>query len=219
LPALPIEPNTPLRRLPLVTLYLTERCNSRCITCDYWRHGRTDLDLAAVAGLLPSLRRLGTETVVLSGGEPLLNRDWGAIAALLGDQGLDVWLLTSGLSLAKHARRAGALFRTVTVSLDGTDPATYAAIRGVDAFDVVCRGVRTSARRPGRHRPRSVPGSRPYRRRPGRPPAAATTGSRRPAPRTREHAWGRILHRFARSGNQRPRICSSAFVGIMLPFM
>jgi Fe-coproporphyrin III synthase len=134
-----------LRRLPLVTLYLTERCNSRCITCDYWRHGRTDLDLAAVAGLLPSLRRLGTETVVLSGGEPLLNRDWGAIAALLGDQGLDVWLLTSGLSLAKHARRAGALFRTVTVSLDGTDPATYAAIRGVDAFDVVCRGVRAVA--------------------------------------------------------------------------
>ena len=30
----------PLRRLPLVTLFLSERCNSRCVSCDYWRHGR-----------------------------------------------------------------------------------------------------------------------------------------------------------------------------------
>ena len=134
-----------MRRLPLVTLYLTERCNSRCRTCDYWRHGRADLDLATVSRLLPSLRRLGTETVVLSGGEPLLNRDWAAIAALLGDAGLDLWLLTSGLSLAKHAQRAGALFRAITVSLDGADPATYVAIRGVDAFEVVCKGIRAAA--------------------------------------------------------------------------
>jgi Fe-coproporphyrin III synthase len=144
LSALPRE-SAALRRLPLVTLYLSERCNSRCRTCDYWRHGRADLDLAAVSRLLPSLRRLGTRTVVLSGGEPLLNRQWEPIAALLAGQGLELWLLTSGLSLAKHAPRAGALFRTITVSLDGTDAATYASIRGVDAFDVVCRGIRAAA--------------------------------------------------------------------------
>jgi len=144
LSALPREPEA-LRRLPLVTLYLSERCNSRCKTCDYWRNGRADLDLAAVSRLLPSLRRLGTRTVVLSGGEPLLNRQWEQIAALLADEGLEVWLLTSGLSLAKYARRVGTLFSTVTVSLDGTDAETYAAIRGVDAFDVVCRGIRAAS--------------------------------------------------------------------------
>ncbi|HEY7889390.1 MAG TPA: radical SAM protein [Steroidobacteraceae bacterium] len=127
-----------------MTLLLSERCNSRCITCDYWRHGRADLDLASVRELLPSLRRLGTATVVLSGGEPLVNREWADIASLLAAEGLEVWLLTSGLSLAKHARRAGQLFRSITVSLDGTDPATYAAIRGVDAFDVVCNGIRAA---------------------------------------------------------------------------
>ncbi|HJS92498.1 MAG TPA: radical SAM protein [Steroidobacteraceae bacterium] len=139
--ALPRELNAPLRRLPLVTLYLSERCNSRCRTCDYWRYGSADLDLAAVTRLLPSLRRLGTETVVLSGGEPLLNREWAQIAELLAGEGLEVWLLTSGLSLAKHARRAAGLFRAITVSLDGTDRETYAAIRGVDAFEPVCRGI------------------------------------------------------------------------------
>jgi MoaA/NifB/PqqE/SkfB family radical SAM enzyme len=141
---LPREPDA-LRRLPLVTLYLSERCNSRCKTCDYWRNGRADLDFAAVSRLLPSLRRLGTRTVMLSGGEPLLNRQWEQIAALLGDEGFEVWLLTSGLSLAKYARRVGTLFSTITVSLDGTDAATYAAIRGVDAFDVVCRGIRAAS--------------------------------------------------------------------------
>ena len=71
------------RRLPLVTLYLTERCNSRCVTCDYWRHGRIDMNLASIARLLPSLEQLGTRLVVLSGGEPLLHPDWAAIARLL----------------------------------------------------------------------------------------------------------------------------------------
>ncbi len=64
---------------------------------------------------------------------------------LLSRNGLHVWLLTSGLALAKHARRAAELFDAITVSLDGTDPKTYAAIRGLDAFDKVCEGIRAAA--------------------------------------------------------------------------
>jgi Fe-coproporphyrin III synthase len=142
LPADPVTVSLPLRRLPLVTLYVTERCNSRCVSCDYWRHGRNDMSLAAVTRLLPSLTRLRTQVVLLSGGEPLLNPDWARIAQLLRANGHQVWLLTSGLALAKHARRAAELFDSITTSLDGTDCETYAAIRGVDAFDKVCEGIR-----------------------------------------------------------------------------
>ena len=130
--------------LPLVTLYLTERCNSRCVTCDYWRHGRRDVTLESVQRLLPELETLGTRTALISGGEPLLNPAWPGIAALLRNAGLELWLLTSGLSLAKHARRAAPLFESITVSLDGTCPGTYAAIRGLDAFDKVCEGIRAA---------------------------------------------------------------------------
>ena len=75
--ALMSDPNAlaHLHQLPLVTLYLTERCNSRCVTCDYWRHGRADMTLNAVNRLLPSLSALQTREVLLSGGEPLLNPD------------------------------------------------------------------------------------------------------------------------------------------------
>jgi MoaA/NifB/PqqE/SkfB family radical SAM enzyme len=131
--------------LPLVTLYLSERCNSRCVTCDYWRHGTKDASLASVERMVPELAALRTRAVLLSGGEPLLNPEWPAIAALLKSRGLALWLLTSGLSLAKHARRAAELFDSITVSLDGTCAETYAAIRGVDAFDKVCEGIRAAA--------------------------------------------------------------------------
>ena len=132
------------RTLPLVTFYLTERCNSRCITCDYWRHGRKDADLESVMRVIPDLQRLGTRVALLSGGEPLLNPQWRAIATVLRDAGVRVWLVTSGLSLAKHARTAAGLFESITVSLDGTNASTYEAIRGLDAFAKVCEGVRAA---------------------------------------------------------------------------
>lgn len=137
-------PRALLQRLPLVTLYLTERCNSRCVSCDYWRNGQADISLDSVTALLPSLAALGTRVILVSGGEPLVHPEWAAIAQVLRGQGLTLWLLTSGLSLAKHATKVAALFQSVTVSLDGTTRETYAAIRGLDAFDNVCAGIRTA---------------------------------------------------------------------------
>ena len=134
-----------LNRLPLVTLYLTERCNSRCVSCDYWRHGRAEMNFAAVRRLLPSLARLKTRVALLSGGEPLLNPEWERIALALREAGLKVWLLSSGLSLAKHAERAAEVFDAITISLDGTDRQSYRAIRGLDALDKVCEGIRAAA--------------------------------------------------------------------------
>jgi len=137
----------PDRELPLVTFYLTERCNSRCVTSDYWRHGLRDASLDSVLRVLPDLRRLRTRVALLSGGEPLLNPQWPQIAGALRDAGLRVWLLTSGLSLAKHADATAGCFETITVSMDGTNASTYQRIRGLDAFDKVCEGVRATVAR------------------------------------------------------------------------
>jgi MoaA/NifB/PqqE/SkfB family radical SAM enzyme len=99
------------------------------------------MSLERLTGLLPSLSRLQTTVALLSGGEPLLNPEWAEMAKCLRDNGQKVWLLTSGLALAKHARKVGELIDSVTVSLDGTTAETYAAIRGLDAFDKVCEGI------------------------------------------------------------------------------
>jgi MoaA/NifB/PqqE/SkfB family radical SAM enzyme len=134
-----------LARLPLLTLYLTERCNSRCVTCDYWRQGKETLSLNALRKLLPELKALKTRVVVLSGGEPLMHAQWRDIARELRTNGQQVWLLTSGLALAKHAGEIAGLFDALTVSLDGTDATTYERIRGLNAFEKVCEGIRAAA--------------------------------------------------------------------------
>ena len=94
-----------LQRLPLVTLYLTERCNSRCVTCDYWRHGRADMTFNAVQRLLPNLAQLDTRAVLLSGGEPLLNPDWERIARALRGTALSDEMLKACRALGAFAAR------------------------------------------------------------------------------------------------------------------
>src|SRR5215475_12670931 len=131
-----------LAALPLAILYVTDRCNSRCITCDYWQYGQTNLPVATARRLAPELRALGAQVVLLSGGEPLLHPHWADVAGALQQAGLRLWLLTAGLSLARHADRVAERCERVTVSLDGATPATYRSIRGVDAFEAVCKGIR-----------------------------------------------------------------------------
>lgn len=128
--------------LPLAILYLTDRCNSRCVTCDYWKYGQTNLPIERARALAPQLKALGTQAILLSGGEPLLHPHWAEVAEVLrADSNARLWLLTAGLSLRKHAARVVELCDRVTVSLDGATPETYRAIRGVEAFDMVYAGV------------------------------------------------------------------------------
>jgi len=67
------------------------------------------------------------------------------IVRLLAVNGLKLWLLTSAVPCEACAPR-NELFDTITVSMDGTQRATYTAIRGLDAFDKVCEGIRARSR-------------------------------------------------------------------------
>jgi MoaA/NifB/PqqE/SkfB family radical SAM enzyme len=136
------------------------------------------MNLDAVRRLLPSFAQLHTQLVLISGGEPLLNPEWAAIAQLLRANGLKVWLLTSGLALAKHAARAAEVFDSITVSLDGTDRQTYLAIRGLDAFDKVCEGIRAAAGHGVRPGIRVTVQRANYRMLPGFVSLAKTLGAR-----------------------------------------
>ena len=129
--------------LPLVLFSPTARCNSRCISCDWWRaDGAGDLSLAEIETLAGDLERAGTRVVVLTGGEPLVRPDVMAVADLFRARGMALQLLTSGLALGRYADDVAARFQTVTVSLDGHTPELYRAIRGVDGLGAVADGVR-----------------------------------------------------------------------------
>jgi Fe-coproporphyrin III synthase len=128
--------------LPLLIFYPTGRCNSRCVSCDWWKQtGADDLTLDEIARLAGSLPALGTRMVVFSGGEPLLRPEVFDAAQLFRQRGLALHLLTSGVLLERCVDRVAQQFSRVIVSLDATSAALYERIRGVDALAIVGRGV------------------------------------------------------------------------------
>lgn len=128
--------------LPLLVFFPTARCNSRCVSCDWWQaDGATDLTLDEIRTLAAELPRLRTHLVLFSGGEPLLRREVFEIADLFRARGVKLHLLTSGLFLEKFAPQIAARFEQVTISLDGHTRELYQQIRGVDALALIERGV------------------------------------------------------------------------------
>lgn len=133
-----------LHTLPLVVLYLTDGCNSRCVSCDIWRSPRRNMSLELTETIASTCAELDVRWVLLSGGEAMQHPQWPQIARRFRDTGAHVMLLTNGLLLRKQITAAAASVDEVIVSLDGGTAATYAAIRGVDAFDLVLDGMQAA---------------------------------------------------------------------------
>src|SRR5438105_1981742 len=128
--------------LPLLIFYPTSRCNSRCVSCDWWRHsGADDLALDEIEAVAASLPALGTSVVAFSGGEPLLRPDVFEAAAAFTSRGLSLQLLTSGVLLERCAERVAEQFSRVYVSLDAATADLYEQVRGVNALNAVARGI------------------------------------------------------------------------------
>jgi MoaA/NifB/PqqE/SkfB family radical SAM enzyme len=129
--------------LPLLIFFPTARCNSRCVSCDWWKaDGAGDLTMEEIHDLAGQLPALGVRVVLFSGGEPLLRREVYEIADLFRANGSKVHLLTSGLFLERDAEKVAASFANVTISLDGHNRALYLQIRGVDGLAAIERGVK-----------------------------------------------------------------------------
>ena len=88
-----------------------------------------------------SLRELQVRWVVLSGGEPLMHSDLGALSQFFRSEGLRVTLLTAGLILERHAALVAESMDDIIVSLDGP-PDVHNSIRGVPrAFERLAQGL------------------------------------------------------------------------------
>ncbi len=131
-----------LHALPLVILYITDKCNSRCITCDYWRSGRSQMSLELVDQLIRELPRCGARYVLLSGGEPLQHPHWHLIASKLKSVGVKVGMVTSGILLPGAASEVEKQIDEIYVSLDGATAESYREIRGVDGLKLIRQGMR-----------------------------------------------------------------------------
>jgi MoaA/NifB/PqqE/SkfB family radical SAM enzyme len=134
-----------LHALPMLIIYLTDGCNSRCITCDIWKLPRRNLPVSTAEKLASEFSDLGGRHVVLSGGEAMQHPEWPLIARLFRSAGARVELITNGLLLLKQVGDVVENIDQLVVSLDGGNRETYRTIRGVDGFDVIMSGMRKCA--------------------------------------------------------------------------
>jgi len=128
--------------LPLMVLYITDGCNSRCTMCDIWHNPRRNMSLDLVDELVQQAQQLKTRWVLLSGGEAMQHPAWDEIGNKFRSAGIRTMLLTNGLLVQRQIKRFDGNVDDLIVSLDGGTAETYEAIRGVDAFDLVLDGIR-----------------------------------------------------------------------------
>jgi Fe-coproporphyrin III synthase len=128
--------------LPVVVFYPTSRCNSRCVSCDWWKcSGAGDLTLKEIEGVADALPSLGTRMVLFSGGEPLLRPEVFEAAAMFRENEITLHLHTSGVLLDRTAADVARVFSRVIVSLDASNEVLYQAVRGIAALTAIERGV------------------------------------------------------------------------------
>lgn len=116
-------------RVPVaVRINLNNRCHSRCEYCSFWHTPSEEMSTDELRRIIADLARLGTQRLTLSGGEPMLRKDLGAIIGAAADAGLSVDLNSTGFLFD---RRRADLRRLdlVKFSIDG-GPAVHDRIRG-----------------------------------------------------------------------------------------
>jgi MoaA/NifB/PqqE/SkfB family radical SAM enzyme len=129
--------------LPVVILMPHSACNCRCVMCDIWKDNKNLKQLTEddISGLLASLRKFGTKQVAMSGGEALLNTNFFRLCEILKKQGIKITLMSTGLSIKRHAVQLIKWVDEIIVSLDGDEP-LHDAIRNIpNAFSALKEGV------------------------------------------------------------------------------
>ena len=120
------------RRVPFSAyLAVTSRCPYRCEHCSLAGRDGGEMDREQVLGLIEQIKGLGTCTLGLTGGEPLLREDLEEFVRAAGPEMTTVVFTTGyGLDDQRAGRLAQAGVTCVTVGIESDDPDKQAKVRG-----------------------------------------------------------------------------------------
>jgi len=134
------------RRAPFSTyLALTARCPFTCPHCSYAHRTGAEMSPPQMLDVVAQIKAIGTCTLGLTGGEPLLRDDLEDLIAAAGPEMATI-VFTTGwhLDAARARRLAKAGVTCVTVGLESADAETHDRVRGQDgSFDQARRAVAT----------------------------------------------------------------------------
>jgi Fe-coproporphyrin III synthase len=134
---------------PVVMWNLTRRCNLACQHCymDASPDARDEITLEEGIHLVDDLAKLEIPILIFTGGEPLLSRNFYALAFHAREMGLRTVISTNGTLITPEVARllAEAGIRYVGVSLDSALPERHDIFRGVSgAYARALQGLKNA---------------------------------------------------------------------------
>src|SRR6478736_327538 len=138
---------------------VTDRCNFRCQYCMPaeglpWLDREEILTFEEIARLVGLFGSMGVHDVRLTGGEPLVRRDFPRLARMLADidDVHDLSVTTNGYLLERDAEAlVDAGINRLNVSIDSLQRDQFFELTRRDALPQVLRGLETLARYPDAH--------------------------------------------------------------------
>ena len=136
------------RNINYMRISITDRCNMRCIYCNSHLSPHLTHDdilrYKEIQKIVKAAARLGVKNIRITGGEPLVRPDVGALIELLYlIEGInDISLTTNGVFLEKYInelKESG--LKRVNISLDTFKPDKFKYITGGGNLEDVLRGI------------------------------------------------------------------------------
>lgn len=139
--------NKERRSLHKVQFALTERCNLFCSHCCYNAKrdsGNNDLDLSSIKKIIDKIVACNPNSITLSGGEPLIRKDFFAILDYLSDIYSGEITLSTNATLIqeKDIPVLAEKISAYDISLDGVDEESCEKIRGKGVFYKVLSNIK-----------------------------------------------------------------------------
>ena len=127
---------------------LTDRCNLRCFYC-MPEEGVELMEKPSlmttdeIVGISKSFVDLGVDTIRLTGGEPLIRKDFDHLVRQLANLGVKLKLTTNGILLDKYFDLFREVpFSNINISLDSLDKAKSVFITKRDYYDRIMDNIR-----------------------------------------------------------------------------
>ncbi|MGD0465696.1 MAG: radical SAM protein [Gammaproteobacteria bacterium] len=129
-----------------IFLEITYKCPEKCLHC-YTNSGKkrtNELNLEEKFSIIDQMCNMGCFRLSIAGGEPLVDRDFFPVVERALANNIDISFSTSGTPITERlAKQIAELdIRTVNISLDGWDEASYEQVRGSGRFKYMVRGIK-----------------------------------------------------------------------------
>jgi MoaA/NifB/PqqE/SkfB family radical SAM enzyme len=128
---------------PISAMYrITTRCNLNCKHCDIQEHKFSEMDIGNVINTINAIDKSGIAYLTISGGEPLLVKNFDLISIHIGSKSFFTTLNTNGSLINKsNAKTIAENFDSIKISIDGLEQTHDKQRNCVGAYEKTLRGL------------------------------------------------------------------------------